>query len=320
MADIDPEIQKEMEEMDAGTPPEAEEPEAEAPVQEEPEQEASVEEAQEETQEESQEEPQEKPEAETEAEPQGAEQTEGEAPDKDELIATLRQQINSLASGPPTEPQPAGEDQPAQTPPAASGQTQEQTQAGQGMQNIETILNQPQPQAQAPMERMQEVEFVTSEQLMEIGNDPSELNKILNQVRLQAVKDTYQTVTQEVSQTIPMLVGRMVDDRVGMMQVANEFYAANEDLKPYKAVVGRVTNELSAQNPDLPLAQLLPLVEQESRKRLGLTKPAEISESQPAPPRTSSGGGASQPRKPKPTLSPMEAEMQEMDAAIRRNS
>ena len=87
---------------------------------------------------------------------------------------------------------------------------------------------------------------------------------------------------QATLQSIPSVVGSVVQHQTTLRDVAIEFYKAHPELKPVKQYVGRMANEISATNPDWGIQQVLDDVAVKAKDVLGLKAVAQGAEKKAA--------------------------------------
>jgi len=115
-----------------------------------------------------------------------------------------------------------------------------------------------------------EYDFLGNKDLDELTRDPKEFNKLLNEIYAKAVKDTKGTMTEGVLRSIPDIVKTNVLAVTELKKASDQFYKDNEDLAPFKKVVGIVFEELAASSPDKKYSEILNEVATEARNRLEL--------------------------------------------------
>lgn len=157
------------------------------------------------------------------------------------------------------------------------------------------------PAPQPPV--TQPVQYVADDKEFDaIFQSPAAFNAFLNKVLEQrdtAVVDRATIAAVERAYTgLPSVVNTMTQRQMAFTQLVRDFYAVNEDLKPYSKLAGIIMNDLAAKEPELLVADLLEKTGKEVRHRLGLPeKSAAPNPVQPSPP---APGPASAPR----TISP----------------
>jgi len=143
--------------------------------------------------------------------------------------------------------------------------------------------------------------------------DSSDLNKILNAVYQKGITDTRGIVGKQAT-SIPNIV-----TMVSNLQKATEtFYNENKDLVPFKKVVATVFEDLVAENPNKPYSDLMKDVAPEARNRLELPPIQKKTVDKGKPPKLPRKKGKSGKTKDKPTLDPMQADIDEMNKDLRR--
>lgn len=155
---------------------------------------------------------------------------------------------------------------------------------------------------------------LTEDTLYELTRDPKKFNDLLNKVMMEAHNRATQAAVQNTLRSIPKIIGRSIQEATTVQKLADDFYKENNDLVPYKQFVMLVTNEVAASNPGKGLPEILPLVADETRKKLNLKKKAvtaegsrKIEEKKPA--FVTSKGTR---RSPAPKLSKLEAEINDL--------
>ena len=143
--------------------------------------------------------------------------------------------------------------------------------------------------------------------------DSSDLNKILNTVYQKGVTDTRGMVGEQAT-SIPDIV-----NLVTTLQKATEiFYDENKDLAPFKKVVSTVFEDLVAKNPNKPYTDLMADVAPEARKRLELPPLQKKTVDKGKSPKLPRKKGKSGKTEHKPTLDPMQTDIDEMNKDLRR--
>jgi hypothetical protein len=114
-----------------------------------------------------------------------------------------------------------------------------------------------------------EQDFVGTLDLDEVTRDPKELNKLLNTIYKKAVTDNEKAIISK----LPDLVRTHIETVQAITKAGEEFYRTNEDLKSFKKVVAVVYDELSKQDPNRTLEEMMKETAIETRKRLELPEP-----------------------------------------------
>lgn len=81
-----------------------------------------------------------------------------------------------------------------------------------------------------------------------------------------------EAIRESVLLSIPTVARQVAQQELLLLGAVKAFYEENEDLQPYQSIVGAITNEIVAKDPQLTLQQTLEKVEKEVRTRLGLKK------------------------------------------------
>ena len=153
----------------------------------------------------------------------------------------------------------------------------------------------------------------------EVSRDPKEFNKLLNKIHVQSVTDARKVVGEGILRTIPNVARNIFDQMNALKKVSDKFYEDNEDLKPFKKVVGTVTEELMSENPDKKLEEIIKDVGSEVRKRLELQKKAVTKTEEKdkgSPPRLPGKKKTTGRSQNKPNLSSIETQIGEMNTTL----
>lgn len=171
------------------------------------------------------------------------------------------------------------------------------------------------PSTDAPIS---EEDFLGDADLDELTRDPSLFNKILNKVHKKGVevgRAESRTSSESIVRSVPDLVKNNVALVAKLKEVNEKFYADNEDLVPFKKVVGVVFEELIAKDPNKTYDELLPEVSEEARSRLELYKDVNRKKKDDPPKLPHKGKGGKR-KTTKPDATPLQDEMDEMDSAL----
>lgn len=163
-------------------------------------------------------------------------------------------------------------------------------------------------------------DFVGDLDLDDLSRDPKEFNALLNKVYQKAFSDAYKSATTRVTGSLPELVHSQVTLFENLRRTSEQFYEENEDLQPFKKVVKTVFEELAAENPDRSYNEIMKDVAPEVRKRLDLpAKKAETkSPTKEPPPKLPTKGGKAGRTENKPSVNPLQAELEEMNKVLGR--
>jgi len=175
------------------------------------------------------------------------------------------------------------------------------------------------PTTEAPL-ALDIQDFVGDLDIEDVMNDPAEFNKLLNKIYQQAVTDTRKVLGEGVLRSIPDIVRSNIITMANLQKASDQFYADNEDLRPFKKVVAAVFEELASENPDKRFDVIMKDVAPEVRKRLELHKQAtkkDVGDGN-KPPRLPRKKGRSGRNQDKPNPSPLLNELEQMNKTLRR--
>ena len=159
-------------------------------------------------------------------------------------------------------------------------------------------------------------EFIgEDEDIEDLIREPGKFNEMLNKVYQKAVTDTQKTLGEGVLRSIPDIVRSSVDMIDRLRNMNTKFYTDNQDLSPFKKVVAAVFEEIASDNPDKEMEALLPMVADESRKRLELHKKATDKVTRKSP-RLPTRKGRMTTTEDKPNTDPLLNELQEMNKVL----
>lgn len=171
-------------------------------------------------------------------------------------------------------------------------------------------------QAGKPAEEAKEEieEIVTSfigddEDLDEIISDKGKLNALLLKVQTA----TQASTTKDILTKIPQIIVSQVQKQKVINDAVEEFYAENEDLKIVKRTVGKVANEVAADNPEWTLDKVFKETGKRTRKLLGMKEDAIAKKKTPKRrPALPKGSGKGRGRVTQDSLTGVEKEVQEL--------
>lgn len=173
------------------------------------------------------------------------------------------------------------------------------------------------PTTLAPLE-LESQDFIGDADVESITGSKEELNKLLNAVYSKGVTDSRKIVSEGVTKTIPSLVTSQIDMATQMKEISDKFFSENEDLKPFKRVVGVVFEELAAKDPTKAYGEVIKDVAPEVRKRLELHKQTTKSNDKGNSPKLPRKKGKSGRTTETPKPSPIESELDEMNEVLGR--
>jgi len=179
------------------------------------------------------------------------------------------------------------------------------------------------PEKETPAEEpptFETQEFLTEdEDLDDLVRDPKKLNEVFNNIYQRAVTDTRKVLGEGILRSIPDIVRSSVDMMDRLKEMNTKFYADNQELTPFKKVVAAVFEEVATEHPGKDMMELLPMVADESRKRLELHKQAIKTEPETRKsPRLPSRKRRTTIADDKPNTDPLLNELEEMNKIIRR--
>jgi len=176
----------------------------------------------------------------------------------------------------------------------------------------------PKPEPKPEKLEIEEVDFLGGVDVDDLTRDPAELNKLLNKVYTQGIDSARKVLGENILRSLPEIVKNNVATVISLRKASEDFYEANEDLKPFKRVVSAVFEEVAANNPDKRMEEILEDVEKESRKRLELYKKAINPNQSPQEPKPRLPRKKSQPRQKstKPDVTPIQNEIDQMNKTL----
>lgn len=232
--------------------------------------------------------------------------------------STAPQEDSTESETPPTDDVPSGEE--SQGVDEATALRQEISRLasvmashGISLADIETTPTEPTeptetaPSQTAPMQTTQPniwgpVVEVSEDDFQASLENKQVFEKILTQVRDQAVERTVQSV--------PQLVQTMIKQQLYLNELSREFYRANEDLAGIRPFVGVVANEIASKNPGLKPEEVLEKTAIEVRTRLAMK--AKATQQSPSGPGPGLPNPGNRPKPSKPTLTGLEKELADL--------
>jgi len=125
-----------------------------------------------------------------------------------------------------------------------------------------------QQQQQADAAKRQVLNFLPTEEAFdEVLKNKDSFNAFMTAVVNVAVERSLRVV--------PSVVVPMINNEYTLRTSVNDFYKDNKDLKPHQKYVGFVANEVTAQNPDWGVVEVLQETEKLVRERLKMKKPVD---------------------------------------------
>lgn len=171
-------------------------------------------------------------------------------------------------------------------------------------------------------EPLADEDFLGEVDLSELTNDPKLFNSVLNKIYkkghdagLTKTRAEIKREMENVIKAIPDIVKNNIAIMAKLKEANEKFYKDNPDLVPWKTSVATVFGEVANSNMDKNYDQLLPLVAEETRKRLGLKKEVNNNTKPNNPPNLPNVKGGPRPSN-KPDSSQFEKELDAMDKAL----
>jgi hypothetical protein len=155
---------------------------------------------------------------------------------------------------------------------------------------------------------LEDKDFVSEMNLDYEDEDKAELNKAFNAVYKEAV----QTVTGKVKSLSSTVYQRVVA-ALEVKAAAEKFYEDNEDLVPFKTLVGNVFTNVKSDNPDASLDKIMKITAEKSREALKLPKKKDNRRKAPKLPRKKGSSGKVT---EEITEDPLQDEINSMDKAL----
>lgn len=129
-----------------------------------------------------------------------------------------------------------------------------------------------------------ELDFLQGEDHVSILEDPQKFNALLCRVATTAYTAAVNASQEAVMRKIPSVVSSAAQQQSTIERITSEFYAANQDLIPFKTAVSMAAMQLYNENPNLALPDLLAQASDRTRKVLRIQKGAAPRKRTPAQP------------------------------------
>lgn len=171
--------------------------------------------------------------------------------------------------------------------------------------------------AEAEPDQDEPIDFLGDAEIDDVFDNKDGLNGFLNDFRKRVADDVRRKTVEEVIRSIPEVVRYNIQVMNSLQQARDDFYSANEDLKPFKKVVAQVFEEISSSNPGKEYSELLELTAPEVRKRLDLESKAKKPEKQKAAPNLPRKRGKAGRPAEQPKPSGLEAELEAMNKVMK---
>jgi len=134
-------------------------------------------------------------------------------------------------------------------------------------------------------------DFVGDANIDDIVSDKKLFNEVLFKVATATRENTIKTMLMSV----PGIIAKQTENQTVIKSAIDEFFGANEDLKPVRKYLGAVANQIYSESPGKKLAVILDEAAVKTRMLLGLKKQAiakvEASERKRSPALVKKAGG-----------------------------
>lgn len=130
----------------------------------------------------------------------------------------------------------------------------------------------PQPQFQAPQPgEVTTVDFIGEEvNHVDLLEDREKFNGLLNKVATVAFNAALSAAQDRILRQIPQVVQSSARQQIQIEGITKDFYAANQDLAPFRNAVSMAAMQLYNENPNLHLSELLAKAAERTRSALRL--------------------------------------------------
>jgi hypothetical protein len=215
-------------------------------------------------------------------------------------------------------------DAPATEPPEEDPRDAEMRKLREEIDELKKSRSTSPPPTKAPTTEkpLDEEDFLGDVDLDELTRDPAAFNKVLNKVYKKGVEIGKEKTKINIDSLIDSIPKQTQDQmKAELEEVNKKFYDDNEDLRPWGKTVSAVFKELSDESPGSHYSKIIPLVADETRKRLGLKKPVVKKKGNgdnppPLPKRGSQGRDRNTNNKSNQGKSDFDMESDEMDKAL----
>ncbi len=113
------------------------------------------------------------------------------------------------------------------------------------------------------MNKNDEIQFATDEELKAAMGSPQALNELLNKV--------YFKVLEYVIRSVPNIIQTRLREDMKLLSETVKYYDQNKDLISQRELMSVISNELKASNPEWTIQELLDKTGEEVRRRVKLT-------------------------------------------------
>lgn len=123
---------------------------------------------------------------------------------------------------------------------------------------------------------IEDEDFTKDMDLSDSDVDPKELNKVLNLIykkAIQRARDENKRASENLLREVPKRISQDMSTQERLQKVTENFYKQNEDLRKFPKVVSAIFDEMITKHGDKKVEDILNIVGEETRNRLGLKKP-----------------------------------------------
>lgn len=191
-------------------------------------------------------------------------------------------------------PTPTPEPEPEPTPTPASEPSEREKLLEAQIEDLQGKLlkkeakpAEPEPKPAPPQPQPEVLNFLGDQKLDEILDDPEKLNTLLVSIHDKAVETGAKQAEEGILRKIPELVATYTSRHTAVTGLVSNFYKENSDLVGVKKTVAAVTSEIAAEDPQMPVSEVLKKAATRTREILGMQKkattPTSTPTSQPTP-------------------------------------
>ena len=152
-------------------------------------------------------------------------------------------------------------------------------------------------------------DFVGDANIDDIVSD----KKLFNEVLFKVAQATRENTIQTMLRSVPQIIAKQTENQSVIKSAVDEFFGANEDLKPVRKYLGAVANQIYSESPGKKLAEILDEAAVKTRTLLGLKKQAqknvEASERKRKPALVKKAGGGGERGNDKPNTSELQKDI-----------
>ena len=117
------------------------------------------------------------------------------------------------------------------------------------------------------------MEGKTQEEIEQLVENPTELNKLLNRVRMASIQEAIPLAQERSLLSIPEVVTTHIRRYNVMKGLVDDFYKANPDLMVAQRAVGIFANEVHSEHTDWKVDKVFGEAAVRTRKALGMPEP-----------------------------------------------